>query len=316
MIDTLSLRYIGAFTAVILASIGTGIGHGVAGIGSMKALSRQTLGGSQGFRAMILGLALSETGEILTLVLVILLLFSGPAPFLGGGFAELGIGIAMGLTSAFIGFASSMVVKSASIAIARQPFFSRKIITFMLLIQSIVEAPVIFAFLISLMIKAKVSETVSMYNGFMMLSAGIICGLGSIGPAIGQAIFASATCKAVGLNKRAYVKIFPFSLLSQAVIETPVIFSLLLAFALIYRAPSALPFMSIIAAISAVISMGIGSTGVGISIGRVAASACLEIAHNPDNYGKLFRTALASQALIESAVIYCLIIAIVLVNMF
>ncbi len=317
MIDPIFFRYIGISFAIFLAGLGTAIGQGMAGSAYSFSMIRQPLGSDIGLRAMIIGLALSETSSILTLVTLMIMLFSGPIPTFGGGLAELGIGLLMGITSAVVSFASAMVVKNAANSISRQPFFGQKILTFMLIVQTIIEAPMIFAFLISLMIKLKTANVLSVSQGIILLAAAMVCALGSIGPSIGQAIFASSACKALGFNKKIYSKIFSFSLLNQAIIETPILFSLLLSFMFIYKANFFYtPSISIIAVIAALISIGIGSFGAGISNGRVAAAACSELVINPEAYGALFATSLAAHALIQASVVYCLIVAMFIISVF
>lgn len=317
MINPLFLRYIAVLISVLFASIGTGLGQGIAGRGGLDALARQPMGSDQGFRTMVIGLALTETGVILTLVTVLILIFSNPPVNVAGGLAELGMGLGIGISSAFVSFASSKIVKNACLAISRQPFFANKIFTFMLIVQSIIEAPVIFAFLIAFVINMKIVSDLSIYEGMIFLSAGILSGLSCIGTSIGQSLVGSQACNAIGLNRRGYNKIFPFSLISQAIIETSVIFSLLLSILLIYKVPLKDNFfMTMMAAIAACISMGIGSIGTGIAIGKVASSACIQIAHKPEQYGMLLRTSLVSQVLIESTVIYALIIAISIILLF
>jgi F-type H+-transporting ATPase subunit c len=63
--------------AVILGGIGSGIGQGIAGLGALQAISRQSKGSDHVVRTMILGLALIESGVILALVITLMILFGG-----------------------------------------------------------------------------------------------------------------------------------------------------------------------------------------------------------------------------------------------
>jgi F0F1-type ATP synthase membrane subunit c/vacuolar-type H+-ATPase subunit K len=310
MMNPQFLRYIASGLAITFSSFGTGLGQGVASLGIMSSFGRQELGDEQKFRAMVIGFALSETGGILTLMLVVILLLSSSVLTLGEGIAELGIGIGMGISAGVVSFASSMAVRAACFAIARQPFFAHKITVFMVLLQSIAEAPIIFIFIVSLIIKLKAATVYSTYHGLFLLCASLVVSIGCIGPSFGQAQLIGASCSAIGMCKSAYSKIFAFSLICQAIIETPVIFSLVISFLLIYRQDlDHVSFNSVIAAISSVIAMGVGSFGPGISIGHIASRACTQITLTPERYSHIFRMALISIGFVESSVIYSLIIA-------
>ncbi len=313
------LAYLGNVFALAFASIGVAFGQGLASFGQLDALERQPMGSEAGFRALIIGLGLTESGAVLALVAVLMSIFNLPSIdlTLGAGFAELGAGLAIGIVAAVVGIASSMSVRESCRSISRQPLFSHKITTFMLLTQSIIEAPIIFAFIIALIIKAEIGNLLSIQQGLRLFSAGLVIALGCVGPSIGQAIFVKDAAKAVGLNKMAYNKIFPFSLFSQAIIETPVIFSFFVSFLLIYWPVSSEAIsMAAIVSIGSAISMGIGSLGAGISTGYVASKACLSIAANPDSYTTVLRVSLISQAIIESTVIYSFIVALFMIIRF
>ncbi len=310
------LHYLAVGLAVALGSIGTGIGQGIGAYSAIDALSRQKDGNDQVFRAMIIGLAFIESGVILALVITLITLFGGGATMtMPIAVAEIGIALAVGIAATAISIASSFALKSACQSIARQPFFAQKILTLMMLAQSIIEAPVVFAFIIALVIRSNFSESMTIFDGLKFLSAGICMSLGCIGPCIGQGIFASASCQAAGLNKDAYNRIFPFSIINEAVIETPLIFCLLVSILLIYLPISEFkPIASTINFLVAGLTIGLGSFGTAISAGFVAGKSCYQIALEPENYSVLFRTTILSQAFIESSAIYTLIIALSLIT--
>ena len=311
------LHFFAVFCAIGLAAIGSGIGQGIAGFGALSSLVRQRVGGNHIFRAMVLGLALIESGMILSLVVVLMLLFGGGSTEMtwGVGYAELGMGLAIGCAAAAVSVASSFAVKSACISIGRQPYSGQKILTLMLLIQSIIEAPVIFALLIALLIKTQITDTMSIYHGFTLLGAGLTIAIGSIGPSIGQALFAHSACSAIGLNAESQNKLLPFSLLSQAVIETPLIFSLVVAALLVYKPVSeTMPFVSAIVALVVAFAVGVGTAGSAVASGYTAAKSAKSVALDPDNYTTFLRATLLGQAIIESAAIYALIVGLILVT--
>ncbi|MSP16188.1 MAG: ATP synthase F0 subunit C [Myxococcales bacterium] len=67
-------------------------------------------------------------------------------------------------------------------------------------------------------------------------------------------------------------------------------------------------------AIGAGLGLGLAAFGGGLGQGRAAAAALEGIARNPDAAGKLFTPMILGLALIESLVIYSLIIAFLLVG--
>ena len=312
MFVPLLLSYVGSILAIVLSALGVACGQGFGGFGALAGLERQHMGNEAGFRTLMIGLGITESGAILAFVAVILSIFDiSTSPMsMGVGIARFGSGFAVGLVAAVVGFSSSMAVKEACQAIYRQPLFAQKITTFMLITQSIIEAPVIFAFIIFLIVKNFVGEAISLELGLKLLSGSLVIALGCVGPTIGQGLFVKSACNAIGLNKCAYTKIFPFSLFSQAIIETPVIFSFIISFVLIFSSTSSSSaFTSAITSLGAALSMGVGAIGVGISTGRVASRACHSIAEYPQNYNVILRNTLLTQAIIESSAIYALIVA-------
>jgi F0F1-type ATP synthase membrane subunit c/vacuolar-type H+-ATPase subunit K len=315
MIGPIFLHYLSVVVAIVLSSMGKAIGQGVAGFGSVFSINRQPMGINEGFRALVIGMALTESGCILALVIGLLILFTGFETITWGiGFAEMGIGLAIGCTAAVVGIASGFSVRATCTSISRQPFFSQKIVTLMLLTQSMIEAPVIFAFIVALLIKLNITPTLSLFDGIKFCAAGVVMGIGAIGPSIGQAFFADAACASVGINRKAYQRIFAFTCLCQAIIETPVIFCLLLSTLILYRPISLIhPFLSIISFCSAAFCLGFGSIGTGISTGYVASRSCYQMAMLSRSYGTVFRATLLAQVFIESAVIYAMIVALLLI---
>lgn len=313
MIAPQLLHYIAVALPVVFASLGTGIGQGIAAYGGIESLVRQNLGRDQSFRAMVIGLALTESAMVIALVVTIMTLFGAQNVMTWPiALAELGLGFSIGSAAFFVAIASSFAVKSACVSITRQPFASQKIITLMLLIQSLIEAALVFAFIVSLFIRNGITPDLNFYDGVKLLAAGLSIGLGCIGPLIGQAIFADKACFAVGLNANAYKRVLPYSLLSEAAIETPLIFSLLVSFLILYFPLGSVDsFLYVVRFVVAAVTIGLGAIG-GIASGRVSSKGCLQVALNPKIYTSVLRSTLLAQAFIESTVIYALIIALFL----
>ncbi len=318
MISPQSLHYMAVGLAVLLGAIGAGIGQGFAAFGSLSALEVQSEGRDQIFRSMIVGLAFIESGIILALVITLMLLFGNTINInYGIAFAELGVGLMMGISACAISISSSFAVKSSVNSISRQPIFANKILTFMLVSQSLIEASVIFSFVIGLIIVGNFSLISDFFVGLKYFSTSIVMALGSIGTSIGQGVFSNASCSTVGMNRDAYPKLFPFSIINGAVIETSLIFSLLTALLIIYipTTPENY-FINSVVFLTAAFTVGIGSIGTSTSTGLVGSKSVMQIVYNPENYAALFRSNILAQAFIESASIYCLIVALALLTLF
>jgi F-type H+-transporting ATPase subunit c len=310
MMTPILLHYISAGLAIMLGAIGAGIGLGSAASGVEDAMTRQPTGNEQSFKAMIIGLALIESGAIIALVTTLLILFSGTSEMTWEvARVELALGLAVGIAAASISIASSFVVRAASQAIARQPFFAQKIMTFMLIAQSIIEAPAIFAFIIALLVKTQLTTLITAETSIKLFAAGMVIALGCIGPSIGQALLARAACTSIGLNKNVYNKLFPFALLNQAIIETPMIFCVLLALIITYTNPVALK------ALMAALTLGTAAIGSALGIGYVASRGAYQIALDPTVYANILRPTILAAAFIESSMIYGLIVSLLLVTM-
>ncbi len=71
-------------------------------------------------------------------------------------------------------------------------------------------------------------------RGMACLGAGIAMGLGAIGPGIGEGIAASKACEGTARQPEAAKQIRSIMLLGQAVSETTGLYSLLIAFLLMF----------------------------------------------------------------------------------
>ena len=103
----------------------------------------------------------------------------------------------------------------------------------MLVTQSLLQGPMIFSFIIALIISYQSANATTLGDSLRLMASGLCIGLGSIGPSIGLAVFAQSACRGLGINPRAYTKILSFSIISQTIIETPIIFSFVIAMTLL-----------------------------------------------------------------------------------
>ncbi len=316
MLSLLIAHYFAACLPLVLAGIGTGFGQGILGFGTLDSIAIQDLGRDKSVRAMIIGLALTESSVVIALVMTLMTLWrEGTSLSWPIIFGEFGIALAIGISGLLVTIASGFAVRSACRSIMRQPFQAQKILTFMFIIQSLIEAAFIFSFVIALMIRGNIVESLDLYNGLKFLAAGLAMGLGAIGPLIGQAIFSNVACKAVGVGGGSYNKIVSFSLLSEAALEAPLLFALVIAI-LIFYFP--LPFegelLKVVAFFVAAITISLGTFGGGWASSRVSSKGCIVVALNPEIYPTLLKSAFLAQAFIESIVVYSLLISMFLIT--
>ncbi len=295
-------------------SIGVGLGEGLTSRAALKAIDQQPSAQNDIARVAILGTALIETSAIMGVTIAFFLLLSDPCKphSCAANIAEVGIALSICLSGFVIGIASSFPSREACLAIARQPFFADKILRFMLITQSIIQTPIIFGFIIAMFIRSQAAHIETIPQSLMLIAAGLCIGLGSVGPAIGLAIFAKNACRGIGMNRKAYNTLMSFTFISQAIIETPIIFALTIALMFIFY-PTKPTLLASIAWLAAAFCMGIGTLGPGIASGRTAASAAHQIALHPEQYSAISKVSMFSQGLIDTCAIYTFLISILLI---
>lgn len=316
MFDSSLLHFITVAFTISCSALSVGLGQGLVSIASLKAMNTQPNARSEISKTFMFGMALTETAAIIGLITALIIFDPHSAlpnmPFIH--YAELGIAGAIGITSLVVGIAASFPARAACFSVARQPYFSQKIQLVMLLTQSLMQTPLIFAFLIALLIKSQALFALDLTDSLRLLGAGLSIGLGSIGPAIGLGIFASKACQMLGTNRYAYPEIFSFTLITQAILESPIILSLIISLMLIGSKASLMHFeLNGIPLLCAGLVMGLGTLGVGIASGKTSSEACKAIALKPETYNGASRTSLVAQVLIETCVIYAFLIALFLI---
>ena len=308
----------GAITASIaISSISVGFGEGLISWSALNAINRQPTAKDDIMRVAIIGMTLVETVAILGLLISILLLIytNVTATNQFSYYSEIGIIAAMGITGLTIGLASTFPAQAACNAVARQPFFAHRISGFMLLAQVLIQTPMISAFLVSLFIQGQSYSAININDSLRLIASGLCIGIGSIGPAIGLSSFAKSAVDGLGRNIKAYDKLLSFTFISQALIESPIIFCLIIATTLLFVTPRTTMDNSLdgIVFLSAALCTGLGTLGAGISSGKTAAAACTQISENPESYTILSRTSILAQTLIETMVLYTIILSLLMI---
>jgi F-type H+-transporting ATPase subunit c len=295
-------------------ALAVGIGQGITSYGALQAINMQPSARNEIVRASVLGMALMETAALMGTFISFLLLVNTPYSNALAGFAEIGIVFSVGLSGFVLGIVSALPARAACLAIARQPFFSQQIVRFMLIALSLLQTPIIFGLIVALIIRGQAGSIETVRDSLRLISSGVCIGLGSIGPAIGLAFFTQSICKHMGVNRSSYRQLFSFALISQAIIETPILFALIISISLLLMVPSFGPenLTDGVMLLAAGLCTGIGTMGPGISSGKTAMQAGKQIAYNPETYSVLSRTSMFAQGLIETAAIYAVLISFVL----
>jgi len=307
------LHYLTIALVAGASSVAVGIGEGLVGVSAIKALNIQPKAKDDIQKTAILGMALVETAAIIgvSIAFILLIGIQQADKTLYLALSELGIALGVSISGFAIGLVSAMPARSACLAIARQPFFGNKILRFMLITQSMIQTPVIFSFIIAMLIKNFAAGATCIEQSLQLIASGLAIGLGSIGPAMGLGYFGKITCESIGINRKAYGKIFTFTLISAAIIETPIIFALLVSMLIILSGSPNL--IKAIALVSSAFCIGIGTFGPGLSSGKTAGVACKQIAYDPDNYSSMSKLSILAQSITGTAAIYALIVSLLLI---
>lgn len=310
-----SINYIIGSLAVTATAISVGISQGKTNHASFTAINIQPQAKDEISNLALMCSALIETAAILGVFMAVLLFMyeSPPANDYYNGLAKIGIGLAIISAGFVISLVSGWPAQEACFSTARQPFHAPWIFNFTLIILSVLQTPLILAFIIALFIKTQATAAATLADSLRLIGAGFSIGIGCIGPAIGLAHFGAVACRGVGINRNASARILTFTFISQAIIESPIIFSMVTSLVLLFvvRAPSS-EFAGI-ALLAAGIAIGLGTFGPGLSSARTAAAACHQITLNPDLYGPLSRTSIFAQGVIDTAAIYALLLSLLMI---
>jgi len=299
---------------IILPGLGSALGQAKINQAALKAIDIQPHASSDILRINFIGSAISETAAILGTIMSIMILFDTTSiAHVGVYYARLSIACAVGISGFVSAYFSAAPAQSAAIAITRQPFFSAKIINMLLITQTIIMTPNIFGFLISLLIYHYMFIINTDVASLQVLAAGLAIGLGSIGPTIGLSIFAGSICENMGITRKAYSALLTFTFLCCAIIETPIIFSLIVSLSILTAPLTHATIAKGIAFIAAALCMGISTFAGGISAGKASSAAAHSIVLQLEHATNISRLTMIILALLDTFAIYGLMIAMMLI---
>lgn len=311
-----AIHYAITALSVVVTSVSVGLSQGMVSSAACQAMNIQPHAKDDINRAAILGSALIETTSIMGVFMAVILFLDRSAPSTWyAQLAELGIGSAICLAGAAVGIVSAWPAQQACLSTARQPFIAGWIFRYMLIVLSIMQTPLILAFIVAMLIKLQTPFVSSLADGLRLIAAGLAIGFGTIGPIIGMGLFTKKTCEGIGRNRKAADTLLPFTFINQAFMETPVIFSLLVSLLLLFQKPAADSLISGIAMLSAGLVIGLGSFGPGLNAGRIARAAAEQIIQTPTVYSSVSQANIFAQTFLDTNAIYALITAILLITL-
>ncbi len=294
-----------------VSALGVGIGQGLTGKSALKAINTQPQARPEIIKTALLGIVLIETAAISGGITAILLLRTVPKNYFSS-LAELGIAFAICIPSLVAGLVSAWPTEKACMAVARQPFIAQSISRLMAILLAFIQAPIIFGFIIALFISNQLAYAHTLFDSLRLISAGLCIGLGSVGPSIGLALFARNACQGASLGVKRINSIFSFTFVSVPMIETPLIFALIISLLHLFAPNTHNATIDGIALLAAALCIALSTIGTGIGTGLVSAAACRAIAHNPDSYSVISRTSIYGQVFIETCSLYAVLSSLLL----
>ncbi|MFC1854615.1 ATP synthase F0 subunit C [Candidatus Dependentiae bacterium] len=315
MLDFHVFHYFAVGLSIAIAGFGVPIGVGIAVKGLIDGTLRQVWAYQRNFNTLIMGTLMIESSLALAFIAAFVTLLAPPSVItLPVAIAEFGSCIGMGVTAAFVAIAVGYTVRTCCVSVARNPFEVRRIQVFMFILMTLIETPVIFSFLIWLFVRTKVGDIQTYVEGMKLCAAGFAMAIGSIGSAIGQKLFVEKACRAIGHNMDVYNKIFTLAIITEAMIETPILLTFIMSIMMILRVVSPLVVgVGVYVFFAAAIAMGFGSSAVAIGIGRVGGSAASQISRSPESYGTILATTFISQAFVETSSLFSFLVALLIV---
>ncbi len=142
-------------------------------------------------------------------------------------------------------------------------------------------------------------------DSLLFVGAGLAIGLAGLGVSIGEGLVAGASLDAMGKNPELEPVLKRITIIGIALVESAAIYGLLIAILMIYG--DGLTGMQ---AIGAGLAVGLPGLAAGLGEGLVVKNAIQAILRNPEAESKIFNSMILFVALVESAAIYGLLIAI------
>lgn len=225
----------------------------------------------------------------------------------------LGAAFAIGMAAVGTGIGNGHTADEACSGMTRQPAAKDSILRLMLISQAVTESAAIFALVISLLLIFGANALPSLEKALALLAAGVSVGFGAAGAALGSGLTGANACKGLARHPRTQGALTVTMLTAQAVVQTSVVFALVVALILIISSFPGNSLIRAMALLGAGISAGFGAIGPGIGTGLAGSQAVDGVSRNPSASALLTRTMLLGQAVAQSTSIYSLVIALLLI---
>ena len=228
-------KYVGAAFAVGIAAFGSAYGEGYTAYKASEAIARQPGASNEIVRTMLITQAVAETAGIFGLLISIILLFVASSTGTGSfAVALFAAGICMGIGAVGAGIGSGQAGGAACESIGRFPRLSSGILLTTLVGQAIVQTGCIFALVIAMLLSLMQQSSDSIVVMGAMLGAGCAMGFGAIGAGISTGFTAKKAIWGMSRDSRIGGVLTRTMLLGQAVAHAGAIYSLIVAFLLIF----------------------------------------------------------------------------------
>lgn len=222
--------------------------------------------------------------------------------------------LAMGFGAIGAGIGEGFAAGQASQAAGRNPKQQGAIFKNMLVGQAVAESAAIFALVVAMMLLFSMKASDNILQIFIMLGAGLCMGLGAIGAGIGSGYPTGSACVGIARQPMMSGKLTTNMLIGSAVCQTPAIFSLVVAFILMFTKTDGMAINPTWAAyLGAGISTGLAAIGSGMGGGLVADTCCEGVARQPRAAGTVLKTMLLGQAITQTMAIYGLLVSFILI---
>jgi F0F1-type ATP synthase membrane subunit c/vacuolar-type H+-ATPase subunit K len=142
----------------------------------------------------------------------------------------------------------------------------------------------------------------------MSMGAALAVGLSGLGVALGEAALARSSLEIMGKSPRLSGTMMIFTVLGVALVETAVIYGLVVAFSIIGSTAGDANL------IAAGLVIGLTGFGAGLGEGMLLAKALEAVNRNPDNKNQILQFMVLFAALVETSAIYGLTVAMKLIG--
>lgn len=320
MLETLyftkAALYLGAGLSIGFGAIGAAVGEGYAAGQASESIAYRPEKSGEILKDMLVGQAIAESAAIFALVVAIILVFANaPKHNFLMAFNYIGAGLAMGLSAIGAGVGAGLPAGKLCLGIVRQPAYSSKLLTTMLIGSAVCQTPAIFGMVVAFLLLFIDFSAFPLNPGWAaVLGAGLATGLAAIGPGIGNGFTAMEAVAGISRQPETSSETNKVMLVGLSVAQSTAIYGFVISLLLLLtKHEASTELSSALALLGAGVSSGFGGIGPGIGIGIVAAGAVKWIARNREATGVLTRTMLIGMAVTESTSIYALIVALLLI---